>query len=439
MISLQSLLNTGAQTNALSTENISYILIGVLVVCIAILALAFVVGMKKGVRKVGFGCCFWLVATIASGIAVSLCDTALNAIIAAVCCVAGSLVVCGVGAFLFRARKPKVVKVKDYAKDQYGFEYEYDDVDDLDVLELNGPDGFARAESRGIRYIVKGKSRPTERYRALSRISGGLVAALQAAAVLLAILCIGVLAIKCTTLNTTSNWGVVLNKKGTLWRVLGDLIASYSFDFLTVGILIGLAYKGYRVGIVGSTWLLVRKLGVLIAVIVGLAIPFVQMTADMYIFDKIIGRCASVFTSVPEELSLGDMTGGMMAGFAIPLRNICGRLLAGVFLAILFSVLVLCLSKLLKVCMLKVQSLTATRIIDGCIAVVIYLALGVVLCLVMWGVLYALDYYGLLKVSELFNSEVVSMADKVKTLSEACFEFVGKMVKGMLDAMLPRA
>lgn len=110
-------------------------------------------------------------------------------------------------------------------------------------------------------------------------------------------------------------------------------------------------------------------------------------------------------------------------------EQIFGRLLAGCALATIGIVLILLLNFLLAKLMAALEDTVVIRFIDGAFAVIIYLILGVLLCLVLWCVLYCLDSTGIFKIYQTFIGEK-------STLSQECYHFTEGLLKDFVDTYL---
>ncbi len=394
MISLQALLAVGAK----SIPKI------ILIVAIVVMAVAFVLGMIKGFRKISWGGLFLSLAAVGFtlcykffrdnnpfGSALQNTRSLWNVVWAftlALSCAAGSLLLCGICAAIFRERK---VWVKNIYKDQYGFEYEYDDVDDVPVDETVGKT-----------LVVKGRGSKSF----LCRLCGGIVGALNAAVVLSVLVGIFLLIVNGTALQFKSLGDIFDVKLGAMML---NYASAYALDFLTVSIIFGLGVLGYK-GFVHSVRV-VLCLSIILVVFIGFAIPIVDRTENMYLFRQLIVRCCRLFKSLSRGV-------------------IYGKLLAGGLLASFGVVIVLILVCLLKKLAIGIDNRRVAFVVDGTIAVIAYLAIAAVLCAVLWGALYLLDYCGVFKVSEIFSEKA--------GLAKECFAGAEGLLKSFADKYLLR-
>ncbi len=382
MISLQSLLSGVALVHKIPL--FTAVAFGV------ILIIAFIVGMVKGFRKVSWGGFHWLLACVGFIFAYKYLydnnpldgklkgDAAvytgfLWAFALAIGCVLISLLLCGIFAAIFR---PKAVWVKDYDRDQYGFEYESDEMDDRTVGE----------KPSGKKLVWKGRSKPCF----FARLTGGLHCALNVATVL-AVIGAAFLLIVVRTKLGEGTLGRIFDVKAA--RIALKYTVSYALDFITVGIVLGIAYGGYKIGFIGSARAFVTTLGILFAVGFGFAVPFVKGLAEIEFFDKLIYRCSKLFTNL--NAKAGD----------ILLRDLCTKLTAGFFIAAMGTLVVVLIILLLRFIEKKVDGATGIRVVDGFFSMLIFLVIGAAVSGLFWGILYLLDYCGIFHARELFNEK----------------------------------
>ena len=83
------------------------------------------------------------------------------------------------------------------------------------------------------------------------------------------------------------------------------------------------------------------------------------------------------------------------------------------------------LERLLKLATEKIEESSVVRVIDGVLAAILYLIIGVAVVAVFWGALYLLDYCGLFYTSDAFN--------EYSFLSEEFFEVAEKYLKSFAD------
>ncbi len=373
----------------------------VLIACAVIVVIAFLMGLGKGAYRVGKGGLYWLIAGVGFVFAYKFladknplkiaalgnASAALWAFVLILGCVLAALIIRGLIAVIFKPRA-KWLRASD---DDDDFDYEMDDIDETPIRRSRGS-------------VVKMPGKPG----ILSRLLGGLICAVNAALILAIIVVAALLFIYGTKFRYT-NVGELL--KIRMVELVVKYATSYVFDILTVGIIFGIAYKGFRTGALHVTRMVVLKLGLLVVIVGGFAIPFIKQTADLYIFRRLIERCTYLFAKMkptPEE--------------------IFSKLTAGALIAIAGVVLVVLVNMLLKKVTENVDDTPVIRVIDGSIATIVYLILGVVVCAIFWAGLYLLDYCGVFRISDIFGEKAVFAKD--------CFAAAEKFLKTFADKYL---
>ncbi len=405
MISLQTLL---------ATNIIHKIPLIAVVAFSVILAIAFIVGMVKGFRKVSWSGFFWLLAGVGFIFAykylysknpfdgklsgkIGEYESFIWAVGLALGCILVSLVICGVCAAIFR---PREVWVRDYGRDKYGFEYEMDGMDDETVGEYPA----------GKKLILKGNGKPCF----FSRLMGGINCVLNVATVLAVITAIFLLLVNCTKLNG-GKMGEIFDVKAA--RIALKYTKAYALDFLTIGMILGIAYGGYKLGFVGSARSVLAALGIVCVIGFAFAIPFInKLSSEIYVVKVLINRCGKLFANL--DKTVGD----------IQLSDLCTKLLAGALMAIVGVLIILLIRFLLGKLEGAIENATVVRVIDGILAMILFLAIGTAVAALFWGVLYLLDYCGIFYVTQTFNED--------SSLSIHFFEAAEELLKEIADKYL---
>lgn len=104
--------------------------------------------------------------------------------------------------------------------------------------------------------------------------------------------------------------------------------------------------------------------------------------------------------------------------------GIVARVVAGLVLAIFAIIAFVLLNIFLKKCCNWVEKLAPTRVIDGCLATVLYAALGVVAAFAIWFVLAGLDYLNIVNFREALAPHA--------TLAKSILDFVKTTLEGVL-------
>ncbi len=383
---------------------IGYIAVGI------ILVLAFIIGMVKGVRKVGWGGFYWALAGVGYIFAYkylgdkNLLGGIFNgkyadlaapvwAIVLAVACILVALIFYGVfGAIL----RPREVWIEKYRIDGYGFEYEMDDMDDR----------LADGSYRNHELIMKGDDTPT----VFGRIAGGFMSLVNAATVLATLLAVFILVVNATSLGKGS-LGAILEIR-VVDRAL-EYIKAYALDFITVGIILAIAYKGYKNGFVGSARAFMMTVGLLAVIGFCFAVPFLRGIASKGFIAKLIERCIALFGKMKPAIG-----------------TILGKLTAGALMAIVAVAILLVINFLLKKLTESIEDAVVARVVDGVIASLVYLVVGAAVVALFWAALYLLDYCGVFYTSQAFNGKA--------SLASECFEGAECLLKNFADKYLLR-
>ncbi len=372
-----------------------------LIACAVIVAIAFLMGLGKGAYRVGKGGLYWLIAGVGfvfayklladknplKGSAFGNASAALWAFVLILGCVLAALIIRGLLAVIF---KPRATWLRASDEDD-DFDYGMDDIDDTPIRK-----------SRGTAMKMPGKP------GILSRLLGGLICAVNTALILAIIVVAALLFIYGTKFRYTSI-GELL--KVRVVELVVKYATSYAFDIITVGIVFGIAYKGFRTGALQVTRMVILKLGVLVVIVGGFAIPFVKQTADLYVFRKLIERCTVLFAKMkplPEE--------------------IFSKLTAGALIVIAGIIVVALINMLLKKVTENIEETPIIRVVDGSIATIVYMLIGVVICAIFWAGLYLLDYCGVFQISDVFSEKAVFAKD--------CFAAAEKFLKAFADKFL---
>ncbi len=381
----------------------TYLLIG----CAVVVALAFLVGLSKGFRKVGKGNIYWAIAGVGfifaykyfykSNPLASLLKGKMApfrgfawALTLMVACILIALLLYGIMSVIFA---PRETWVKTSRKD-YGFEYEVDQMDD-DFEET------LRARHRSGK---KTKYKPNF----FGRVGGALLCAVNTAILLAVLVGLTVLIINGTSLGKGSMKDMFTVAWVKLVRKYG---LSYLFDIVTVGIVFAIAYKGFHVGLFGTFTKIVKTFGVICVVALCFAIPFVKTFADVKLFSGIIDKCISLYGKVGGKLG-----------------SILGKLTAGAIMAIVSAIVMVLINLVLRMITEQIEDIAVARVIDGALAVVLYVVVGVAVVALIWSGLYLLDYCGIFNVNNLFGEKAV--------MSQEFFEIADKYLKKIADKYL---
>ena len=387
----------------------------VAIACGVILLFAFIAGVRKGFRRVNWGGMFWLIAAAAfvvidkkfadklpldelyaKFLKAEFVQFATSMSIALAVIVVTLIVQLLCNAFL----RPRIKYVKRKTRisyDGYGFEYE-EDGDNFDD-EYYADDFYGKKPKK----IGYGKP------RFFTRIMGGLANMLNAAVVLAILVCVGIFIVSATKLASGA-CGEIFQTK---WVEKALLYASsYLLDFVTIGIIFGIALFGYKKGFAATMRAVLIPIGATAAFAACCVLPFMEASeGDWALLSEFVERCVQLFKSTEHS-------------------KLFGRVLAAALMATLSVIVWFLLGKAFTKFVKGVKSVKPLRVIDGILACILFFALGVALCTAIWSVLYAFEYCGLFYTSEIFNEKA--------SLANGFYEVVKPFMDEICDKYLLR-
>lgn len=377
MIPLNSILSTKNNNIDVIVYNIPKM---VALGCAIILLIAFFIGFAKGFKRVGWT---WLTCLLAfvgfvffdgllkkKGLAVALnpikglSRVTMTTFIIAFGCMAIALVLYGFCSAVFR---PKTVwKKKD--KEKYRKE------------QRSGKgDGNPR-------YLLwKNYAPPTF----FERVLGGFICLINVAVILALILAFVLLLIHATSLSTL-NIGLILKVK--ISQICLDYAKLYALDFVTLCIPFFLACYGYKRGCISSLRTIIVNAGTILIFLVSFWLPFSPLVGktNLNFLGKLNERCYAIIGNLPPNL-----------------RMLLAKLLAGVVLLVVFAGVLILINYLLGKFENMIKETKAMRVTDSIVSCGMYFAIGVMLCVLLWAGLYALDVIKLFKISEVISDKAV--------------------------------
>lgn len=395
----------------------------------AVLLIAFFIGFAKGFRKVSWGGLVWVAASvgffllesflgaenpikplIATMIVDEATATFLSSFAFALGCIVVALLLQGVCSLLFRPRVKLVDREGDrFTVDENGIEYDDEDKD---------YDDYEDYRSRKM-VVRKGFRRPSF----FGRLSGGVICAINAAAVLVAVLAIALFIVCVTPLKEGLLAPVFTNEYMPLVQ---EYAFQYAFDFLMIGIILKIARCGYKKGFMESLRALVVGVGRLVGIGFAFYLPFSTMVlpveeGGIEIVHWFVYRCIDAAT---------------MMGLTEPYAPLVGQLLAGVLLFVIVLIVFALLNFILKTLAEGIEGVGFFRVIDGALACLVYIVIGAAICAIIWAVFYVVGAYGIFDVSTL-----VGETSLAKKLLDACGVYIqpaldsfNAMVAGLIPA-----
>lgn len=430
MMFLYSILATGGLMKVLP-----YIGLGFLA---AIVVVAFFIGLGKGWRRVSWGGIVWLVAVVAflfveKNYGAKIADVVVPkltmfkeqerafvcALLLALACVLAVLILYGIAALIFRPRegwqlresspviRPKIRRPDDHLYDHESEDYDdyYDDDDDEDE----------EYHDYGEEYIYVASTQPS----LFGRIFGALVCVFNVAAVAV-VLGATILHLLSTTSLKTGALAAIYEQN--LVKTAVSYASKYGVDALFMGILVMFSCGGSRKGFLAGLRSLIIGLGTTVAVVLGFYIPFSPFAKEggVYFLHTFVSKCGNAITAV---------------GLTGTVGSIVGKLFAGLILAAFVLVIMLLLNWLLKLAIEGISGVGFLESIDQALSCLVYLFIGLLVCLLVWAVIYFLGTQGIFDTTEIFgNNTILSQGiyDTFELRLRPIFEKIGAQISGFL-------
>ena len=432
MTQFYSILTTEANAGNDFLQFLPFILLGL---CGVILVVAFIVGYKRGVRRVSWAGLVWLVTALAFCLLHGLIGEAiagalqtpisnmtaglpfeaesitkvtdalvsfLPTFIIALACILLVMVGYGLCSHAFRPRIKMIPKTADaYTMDEDGVEYDEDHEDYDDY------------ESYTTRKMPMRINCQTPAFG--GRLLGGLMCFINAFMVIATTLILALFMLNATPLKYGSLAFLFEFEIGGFVPVPALLTFAhrYALDIFFIGILIAFICKGRRNGFVETLRSLMKFVG-LFAVLFSFYLPFSALAKEggSYFLWAFTERCVKAMQNIFGE--------GSMAWLA----PIVGKLLTGLLSALFLVAVFVFVNWVLR----KLGEFTikhpVARVMDGIFSGLIYLIVGIIVCFLVWAVWYLLTRYGIFNVTEIFSEEA--------TLSNGLFNVLEAFIEPLL-------
>ena len=363
----------------------------------AVLLIAFFIGFSKGFRRVSWGGFAWVAAStgffllkylvfaenplqpfLLAVVADETVAGGLASLLLALACVLVALLLQGVCSLLFRPRVKLVNRGGDrFNVDENGIEYEN---------EENDYDDYADYQPRKM-LVRKGFRKPN----LLGRLFGGIICAVNVAAVLVVTLSFSLFIVCITPLKDGLFAGVLASETMV---VVQEYVFQYAFDFLIVGVIMRIARKGFEKGFIESLRALIVKVGRMVGIVLAFYLPFSAFVlpveeGGVEILHSFTMRCVDAAT---------------LMGLPETIAPIVGQLLAGVLLFVLVLLVFALLNFILKTLAEGIDGVGLFRVIDGSLACFVYLLVGVAVWLLVFAVFYVVGAYGIFDANTLLGN-----------------------------------
>ena len=371
---------------------------------VVVLLLSFALGFVKGFRRVSWGGLTWAVAGgtfVLIGRALPP-DNKINFIVILLLAMAVIVATCALFGTLGHYLRPKMRWVKDDVNGdtslaEFGLEFE------PEYLDYDGEHEYA---PYGKRLHKTGFGPPCFFFRVL----GGLTCVINSAIVLWLAYSLFILTINATDLAQGS-LGVLIQGK---WpELLLEFAKQCTFEIIAIGIMMVVAMKGYKKGMIASIHALVVSFGGVLAFGISFYLPFSAQSSATSGFFKPLGtlvtRCTNVFVNF-EKVSR--------------FSGVLGRLTAGVCLFCLALLILWLIDLVFKKCSKIIHSTAPTRVLDSCVAFILYLIIGALICTAILFVLATADYFGIFYVSKALSEGA--------HLTDGLIDFVQVMLDGLM-------
>ncbi len=428
MTQLFSILTTEADTGSGFVQILPIIL---LAVCGVILVLSFIVGCKKGAKRVSWAGFVWLCAAVAfcllqgllvSPIARGMEQTIeelttglvgssqyhvqlasglsafLPAFLIALTVILVVMLIYGLLSMHFRPRIKMIPKNADvYVLDEDGVEYD-EDFEDYDDYEMY----TSRKMPLRLNYETPGFG---------TRLIGGILSLVNAVMILGTVLALGLFLIYCTSLKDGALAELFAWEIGSFkpLEAYVQFASRYALDIFFIGILIAFMCKGRRTG-------------------------FIEALRG---FMKFVGLALGIYCLIAPFTAAADGASALLYGLTsrciIAGRSIFGEtwyapLIAKLFAGLLLLIFDIAVFVFLNWVLTKGAEWAVkhrfTRLMDGAFASIIYLFIGILVCLLVWAFWYLLARYGIFNVQELFTAEA--------PISGGLFNTMGGIIEPLL-------
>ncbi|MBO5240599.1 MAG: hypothetical protein J6B56_04165 [Clostridia bacterium] len=381
-------------------------------VALAVLLIAFFIGFAKGFRRVSWGGFVWVAASagyflleyflgaenplkpfVTTFIADEATANFLSSFAFVLACILVALLLQGVCSLLFRPRVKLVNRDGDrFTVDENGIEYDDEDKDYDDYEDYRPRKMLVR----------KGCRRPN----LFGRLIGGLICAINAAAVLVVIVSFALFVVCATPLKEGALAPMFSNEYMPLVQ---EYAFKYAFDFLMIGVILKIARKGYEKGFMESLRSLIVGVGRLVGICVAFYLPFSQFVlpveeGGVEILHSFVYRCVDAAT---------------MMGLPETFAPIVGQILAGLLLFVLVLLVFALLNFILKKLAEGIEGVGFFRTIDSTLACLVYLLVGVAVCLLVWVAFYVVGSYGIFDVNTL-----LAEGSLAKKLLDTCAVYI---------------
>lgn len=385
---------------------IPYFPLGVAILCGVVLLIAFIVGFSKGAKKVKYGGVAWLVA----GVGYVFADKFLHAknpvnnilkgrfstvivdfassFSIALACILATLLLGAICRLFLREKKKKNKKRKE----------------NLDNIGVSYDENF---QYQVFDKKAKKKKRKEGKPSFFSRLIGGFACAINSATILLTIIVFTLFVIYSTKLKN----GVLAPVLTVSYvRFLLKYALLYAVDLAIIGVIIGFASLGKKVGFFNILRPIIVKVGGLVAVVACFYIPFSRFLGKVTLMNSLVTRAVNALAKI---------------GASAKIATIGGKIIAGLLLAIVVIIAILLLNFVMKKIGKGIKKVGIFHVLDSALSCVVFLVIGVVVVAVALAITYALAQYNLFHAGGLLTGDTV--------LSSGIYDVFDVYLKGYLQ------
>ncbi len=236
---------------------------------------------------------------------------------------------------------------------------------------------------------AKKKKRKEGKPSFFARLIGGFACAINSAMILLTIIVFALFIVYSTRYKNgmlapvfTVSYVQILLKYALL----------YAVDLAIIGVIIGFASIGKKVGFFNILRPIIVKVGGLVAIVACFYIPFSRFLGKVTLMNSLVTRAVSMLSSV---------------GASVKVATIGGKIIAGLLLAIVAVLAILLLSFVMKKIAKVIKKVGVFRVFDSALSCVVFLIIGVLAVVAVLAITYALARYNLFHAGGLLTGETV--------------------------------
>ncbi len=351
----------------------------------AVAILAFVIGYVRGFTRTGWGAFVWALTALGwlfferkfhkiNPLASNGGGRGLNDLFASVLSLSVFILVAfllfGILAGFLRPKKKNYDTVihQYYQHSEEKFVGTYEETEKYDDEEQEAED-----KKRGGKGFKKPFKVKKQKPRFINRLFGGLISLVNCAIVFVALAAVLLVVLPVFGVGVEDVYSVAILKK------CRKLIETHALDLLFSAVIMGMAYGGWRAGLLRGLRGFLQSIGVFVAVVGGFTLPFLKL-----------GFVVNMNEFFADGIGHFVKAGSFIEQF-VP---VLGQLASGLLLAIVFAITLALVCKLLQVLARNTRRSGPVRFIDGVLGVIVMIGLAVLLLVFIFFVLSMFEYFG---------------------------------------------